>query len=314
MNPLVTVVIPTRDRPVLVTRAIESALGQTIRDLEVIVIIDGVDPATATALRRIEDPRLRVHQLENNVRGAEARNIGARYARGEWIAFLDDDDEWLPSKIELQLREASSRTEEFTLISCRAIARTPRADYLWPRRLPAPGEATSDYLMLRRSFFRGEGSIQTSTFFCRTSHFLRHPFRRDLLKHQDTEWLLRTAQLPDFRIRFVDQALIIHHIEEERKTVSSKSDWRYSLNWARSERRLFTPHAYSAFLLHSVSAEAAEEHCWPATRVLLGDAFRYGHPTPTGLALFCSMWIFPRTLRRRLRDSVMHMAGLGISR
>lgn len=305
--PIVSAIIPTRNRPDLVARAVNSALRQTFHDLEVVVVIDGPDDRTASVLRNVADPRLRVIALPQSVYGAEARNIGAREARGKWVAFLDDDDEWMPEKIALQLSAAGSSDDKFLLVSCRIIARTPGADYIWPRRFPNPGESISDYLIARTSPFRGEGSIQTSTFFCRREQFLQHPFKPDLRKHQDTEWVLRVGQLPEFDLRFVHQVLAVQNLEERRRTVSSTNNWAYSFDWAKSNRSLLSSRAYSAFLLQAVAAEAAEERCFRAIRSLLAEAIRYGQPRLVDLAIFSSMWLIPRRVRRTLRDAVMRI-------
>src|SRR5438270_13867984 len=100
---LVSAVIPTRNRPQLALRAARTALDQTHCNMEVIVVIDGPDKKTVAALRELTDKGLRVIELRNSVGGSGARNIGVQAARGEWIAFLDDDDEWLPTKIEKQV-------------------------------------------------------------------------------------------------------------------------------------------------------------------------------------------------------------------
>ena len=117
-NALVTVVIPTRNRPELAAKAVESALRQTYPSLEVIVVMDGPDPETLNRLNRLHEPRLQVIALPSSVGGAEARNIGVRSARGDWIAFLDDDDEWLPEKIARQMRGAGCLHERFPILSC----------------------------------------------------------------------------------------------------------------------------------------------------------------------------------------------------
>src|SRR5438105_11417977 len=96
----VSVAIPTRGRPRQIVCAVRSALWQTHAPLEVIVVVDGADPQTTEALETIDDARLRVVVQAQHVGGSEARNIGIRSSRGAWIAFLDDDDEWLPRKLE----------------------------------------------------------------------------------------------------------------------------------------------------------------------------------------------------------------------
>src|SRR5690348_15530892 len=106
--PDVSVVIPTRNRPELAVRAVESALGQTHRNLEVIVVIDGPDPATSAALEAVADDRLRVIVLPTSGKAPNARNQGVHNANGKWVALLDDDDEWLPSKLAVQLELAAT--------------------------------------------------------------------------------------------------------------------------------------------------------------------------------------------------------------
>ncbi len=227
---LVSTVIPTRGRPELLLRAVRSVLQQTLREIEAVVVIDGQDPATEQAIEMLarEDGRVRVVALQTSVGGSAARNRGVAEASGEWIAFLDDDDEWMPSKLESQLEAATASKAPVVIGTCKIIARTPGNDYVWPRRMPEPDEKICEYLLARRTLSRGEGSIQTSTFFVRRALMLAQPFKTDQLKHQDTEWLLRVGQLPGAKAVFVDEVLAIHYIEEERASVSSKANWRYS--------------------------------------------------------------------------------------
>ena len=84
--PDVSVVIPTRFRPGLVTRAIRSALAQTVDNIEVIVVIDGPDDETVAALAAIGDPRLRALPLPERGGAPNARNMGVREARAPWTA------------------------------------------------------------------------------------------------------------------------------------------------------------------------------------------------------------------------------------
>jgi glycosyltransferase involved in cell wall biosynthesis len=302
----VSTVIPTRGRPELLRRAVNSALAQTWRAIEVVVVIDGVDLATSITVAELmwQDARVRVVELPVSVGGSDARNRGVDAACGEWIAFLDDDDEWLPGKLEAQLDAVLQSAAPVVIGTCRMIARTPGNDYVWPRRKPARNEQIGEYLLARRSLTRGEGYIQTSTFFVRRSLMQAQPFKSGQLKHQDTEWVLRLARLPGVEVVFADQVLAIHNIEEERPTVSNKSNWRYSLAWSRRDRHLFTPRALSGFVLHQVASEAADQGEWRAFPLLLLEALRYGKGTPRDYAVFLAIWLLPRRPRRRLRDWV----------
>lgn len=99
----VSVVIPTWNRSALLERAIRSVLNQTHSDLEVLVCDDGSTDDTAQVVRSIGDNRVFWLPGERSGRPAVPRNRGIVASKGEWIAFLDDDDVWLPEKLEKQL-------------------------------------------------------------------------------------------------------------------------------------------------------------------------------------------------------------------
>ena len=105
--PVVSVVIPTRDRADHVLDAVASALGQQDVTVEVIVVDDGSTDHTPQLLAAIDDDRVRVVRQEPGQGVARARNLGIAQARGEWIAFLDDDDLWAPGKLRTQLDAAA---------------------------------------------------------------------------------------------------------------------------------------------------------------------------------------------------------------
>ena len=109
MKPAITVVIPTYNRLDLTKRAVESVLAQSVPVSEVIVIDDGSFDGTSELLRRHSAEnsawrgRVRYVYQENQGPGS-ARNNGIALARGEWLAFIDNDDLWLPQKLEWQFR------------------------------------------------------------------------------------------------------------------------------------------------------------------------------------------------------------------
>jgi glycosyltransferase involved in cell wall biosynthesis len=100
--PLVSVIIPTRNRAHLLHRTLESVLKQSSENLEVIVVDDGSTEAVAASA----DPRVRVLRSPKPTGVSAARNRGIAGARGEWIAFCDDDDLWAPNKLQEQLTAA----------------------------------------------------------------------------------------------------------------------------------------------------------------------------------------------------------------
>src|SRR5688572_32583220 len=103
-------------------RAIRSALDQTLESIEVVVVVDGRDPATIRAVSETGDERVVVRVPLKRLGNADARNEGISVGRAPWVAFLDDDDEWLPRKLELQLDAAVKAVATNPIVSCRLIA------------------------------------------------------------------------------------------------------------------------------------------------------------------------------------------------
>ena len=104
-RPRISVVIPTHERLEECKRAVGSALNQDSPPLEVLVCDDGSADRTQDELEAwaADEPRLRYLRLPRNFGNpAAARNLGTQSARGEWVAFLDDDDQWVPGKLRVQ--------------------------------------------------------------------------------------------------------------------------------------------------------------------------------------------------------------------
>lgn len=103
-GPIVSVVIPTRGRADLLEQCVASMLAQTVADIEVIIVVDGPDPATTEFLANVDDDRVSsvVHRESRGV--SHARNSGIACASGRWLAFCDDDDVWAPTKLAAQLQ------------------------------------------------------------------------------------------------------------------------------------------------------------------------------------------------------------------
>jgi glycosyltransferase involved in cell wall biosynthesis len=129
--PLVSVIIPAYNRERTLRRAVESTLGQTVQDIEVIVVDDASNDNTAKVAQELvlSDTRVRLIQNIQNTcnRGAQAaRNIGARAANGEWLNFFDSDDWMLPTSIEARLSVA--RNQSVKVVHSDAFVLSPNQD------------------------------------------------------------------------------------------------------------------------------------------------------------------------------------------
>lgn len=298
----VTAVIPTRNRPELVLRAVRSALGQSYRELEVIVVVDGPDPQTVEALGTIRDDRLRVIALPRPGGAQAARNTGIRAARGSWIALLDDDDEWLPQKIAQQVQRARSSTFQYPVVSSRVIFQTSSYKYIWPRRNPY--EPLSEYLLARDGCSRGEGWLPMITLFFPKDLFDLVSFPPELKRCHDVDWVLRAARQSGAGIEFLPQPLAICYGDEgERSRITSAPDWRASLDWINSVRGTITARAYASYIAITVASQAARARDWSAFPLLLKLVMHRGRPKVRDLAFFIGVWCVPRKVQLAVRKA-----------
>jgi glycosyltransferase involved in cell wall biosynthesis len=254
----VSAIIPTRNRAELVVKAVASALHQDFESFEVIVVIDGEDPRSREALDRFVGPRVRVIDLAVNMGGADARNAGVRAARGKWVAFLDDDDEWLPHKLSRQMEAARRSGAAWPVVSSRMIVRIPGSELIRPLRSYEPEKPISDFLFCRRSLKDGPFALQTSTLVVRRELMLAVPFRSGLKRHQDWDWALRVEQAASVEFVVMDEPLVIYRAEDPRESVGRAQDWEFSMQWGREMQPFFSAKAYSWFLATECASRAVK--------------------------------------------------------
>ena len=136
---LVSVIIPSYNRAQILHRAIDSVLCQTYRDTEILVIDDGSSDNTLEVLDQYDSEVQVISQ--SNTGAAAARNNGINKARGEFIAFLDSDDEWMPHKLEKQIA-CFKQNNELGLVSSGMVDITSDGKKHFPRTFAFSGFAT----------------------------------------------------------------------------------------------------------------------------------------------------------------------------
>ena len=159
-QPLVSVIIPTHNRAEMLNRAVNSVLAQTMKDFELIVVSDGSTDNTQEVLEKIKDQRVCFLKHESEKGAAAARNTGIQASRGRYIAFLDDDDEWLPTKLEHQVLVIQNAQREVGLVyhwmeyvrdGCVLETRKPTLrGYIFPEMLDKQAITNSSTLLLKR--------------------------------------------------------------------------------------------------------------------------------------------------------------------
>ena len=296
---LVSVVIPTKGRPTIVQRAVKSALNQTLRPIEVIVVVDSEDSDSVAGLASFGDSRLSILVLPKSVGGAEARNIGVRRAHADWIAFLDDDDEWLPNKLERQLACARTAAAPLPVVCSAYIGRSDAGDAPFGRRAPMPNEPVSDYMFCRKGLSYGENAIATSVLLVSRELMLAVPFDPDLRRHQDWDWALRALNAPGAGLYYIGEPLTIYHMPENLARLSEHDEWKYSLHWCRERKRLLTPKAISFFIVTECLTRARQAKAgYTSIWELLVAYWTEGQPTFRSALLGLGYVLIPRQFRR----------------
>lgn len=117
-EPVVSVIIPTYNRINTLPASVESVLNQTYGSLEVIIVDDGSDDGTEEYVRGFTDSRVRYIKNIENEGPSAARNLGVSLAEGEYVAFQDSDDRWLPEKLEKQMRLLLDPENDFGMVYC----------------------------------------------------------------------------------------------------------------------------------------------------------------------------------------------------
>jgi glycosyltransferase involved in cell wall biosynthesis len=304
---LVSAVIPTRNRPLLVLRAVKTVLEQTYPNIEVVVVIDGPDEETVKVLEALEDARIRIIALTENVGGSEARNTGVREAKGVWIAFLDDDDEWLPEKLSRQLAAAETVEEDKVILSCKYIERSTKGSRIFPARLPDANERMDDYLCCPRGFRSGGEVLQTSTLVVPKALAIAVPFVSGLKRGQDFMWLVLAGSEGQASFRVVPEVLSIFNAEGFTDTlrISTKPNWRSFYACVRDSRRSFSRVAYAYCIATRILTDViiCEESFFVKIR-LLGDCLISGWASPRVFLVFLYVWLVPQKTRSRLGESL----------
>ena len=140
-EPEVSILIPSRDRPQCLPRTLASALRQQDVHAEIIIIDDGSRVPVAELLEPVASRRVRVIRQEQPTGVSSARNAGIAAARGQWLAFLDDDDLWAPTKVRRSLDAATRQDAHFAFSAGVAIDQHGRVAFVDD----GPSERTSLY-------------------------------------------------------------------------------------------------------------------------------------------------------------------------
>lgn len=220
--PLFSVVIPLYNRAGLILGTINSVLSQTMTDFEIVVVDDGSTDNPEATIASLNDSRVRLVRQENSGGGA-ARNRGIQEAKGEYIAFLDSDDFFLPHKLSRLAAELPLKGRE-VLYSAMLVDRGVSRYWRRPERGIREGEDVGEYMFVANQL------IQTSTIVLPTTLAREVMFDGTLPKGQDLDFCLR-LQSAGATFRMLAEPLVIWTDDTETGRTSHKGGYESVLLW-----------------------------------------------------------------------------------
>ncbi len=306
MNPRFSIVIPTYNRSASVLDTLQSCFEQTCGDFEVVVVDDGSSDDTRAVLATIDDPRLTVvHQ--DNAGPAAARNHGMKVASGQYIAFLDSDDRWYPTFLEV----ANACLEEHgDVLLYGQIIVDRGVDRYWvkPARALGAEESIFDYLYVDGSF------IQTSTMV----------MPRELAAKVQWDESVTFGDNDQFAIDCWHTGIPFHMLPEpltlyadvisadalSQLPIHAGKSEKYTnfFRWMDTQKKVMSPIARAGFRARFESVGLARSAPLQSLG-LLWKAYRAGAMSPLGMVRQSIQNLFPR-FYRRLVDQYVRLRGL----
>lgn len=249
--PKVSVIITTRNRSHMLPRAIESVLNQTFKDYELIVVDDASLDDTSKVIKSYESRNCLLGLRIDKSRGANhARNEGQKIARGEYLAYLDDDDYWLPQKLEQQIA-VFDLDSNVALVGCRFLEEGKVKEL--PKEFPYWALLMDNFIggfsmcMFRKKDLTNVGGLDIN-----------------LKNAQDWDLWLRLAELG--KIVVVNQCLVQYNTGHTDRITVKKDRTAHYLNYSS----VVTRHAYKmGYLTRCRHKFVIAYHTTPQTKPLL---------------------------------------------
>jgi glycosyltransferase involved in cell wall biosynthesis len=192
----VSVIIPTYNRCDSLKHSIDSVLAQTYTDYELIIVDDGSTDDTEIMVGGFDSPSIRYYKLRENKGAAAARNYGVQKATGNWVAFLDSDDEWLPEKLAQQVD--TMRSANICVTGCFMTRFGQVHDY-------------TPILKRPEDMMFGCRLNPGTTLMCDRNVLLDTPFDETLKRFEDWDWFIQ-QYLKGRSVHILSNVLAIVHL------------------------------------------------------------------------------------------------------
>ena len=208
MEPIVSVILPTYNRAGTIEKSIQSVLGQSYQNIELIVVDDGSLDNTREIVGAIDDCRIK-YIYQENAGACAARNNGIEHSLGQFIAFQDSDDFWRPKKLEKQMDAMKLTNADIVFCKLNSFEGGVYKGTL-PRSLEQGVVSKTDNLM----------GIGTQSLLARKEVFSTCMFDNAFPRWQDLEWVMRAVQ--KFNMYCVDEGLVDYYIGNDSISVNEE--------------------------------------------------------------------------------------------
>ena len=234
---LISVVIPSYNRKDRLPACMDSVLGQSYGNIELIVVDDASTDGTRELFRNMRDPRVRYLRYEENRGACHARNYGAERAEGGLIAFQDSDDIWHPDKLEKQYWHLKKTGADMCYCGMNRVSEG--GSFYYPVHAPRPGHAQEDFL--------AENRAGTQTMLMHRFVWEKLRFDESIRRYQDWDFAIRAASR--FELAYLPEALVESEVGSD--SISAVVDsYPHLLRLYEKHRALYEKYPDSAAVMN----------------------------------------------------------------
>ena len=206
----ISIIIPVYNRKKLIGKSLKSALNQTYKNIEIIVIDDGSKENIEEEIDKVGDKRIKYIRLSKNKGSCYARNIGVKYSVKEYITFLDSDDKLHPKKLEKQMNNIIKSKSNFDF--CKLMVNSNKK-YIIPNHSIEKEIYKGNKENILNELVSKGNFISTQSIIVKKSIIEKYLFDNELLRLQDYDLVLR--MFPSLKISFTNETLINLYIQKD---------------------------------------------------------------------------------------------------
>ena len=239
-NELISVIIPSYNRAHIIAKSIESVLGQTYKNIELIVVDDGSSDNTEKELKKIRDDRFKYVRLEKNSGMCYARNVGTKESKGEYIAIHDSDDIWDLEKLEKQYNLMKTTDCDLSFCKMRRINMEGKEQVV-PNKDIEMGDGL--YHQLLKGNF-----IASITIMMKRELAYKVEFDPEVRRFTDWDFVLRVVKA-DYKISYLPEILATSYIQNDSSAVTQNKYKSIEFIYKRYKNEIMPhPDVHAVFL------------------------------------------------------------------